>query len=96
MNLRPNPWTAAFAGVVAALAWPLLWARWGGPAAAGGFELIVATLLVVALPAHLFVVGLGGPAADAARKLDTALLKRVGAWLAAAAGVTVIRAAAGL
>lgn len=94
MTIRPTPLTAALAGVVAALAWPFIWARWGGPGAEGGFELIVAMLLVVALPAHAFVVGFGRPQAPAARALDTALLKRIGAWLAAAAGVTVIRAAA--
>jgi hypothetical protein len=53
-------------------------------------------LLVVALPAHAFVVGFGRTQAPSARSLDTALLKRIGAWLAAAAGVTVIRAAAAL
>lgn len=88
--------TAAIAGVVAAVAWPFLWARWGGPAVEGGFELIVATLLVVALPAHALVVGFTRPQEAASRTLDTALLKRIGAWLAAAAGTTAIRAAAGL
>ncbi|MFT3957088.1 MAG: hypothetical protein QM722_22735 [Piscinibacter sp.] len=96
VNIRPTPLTAAIAGVVAAVAWPFLWARWGGPGDAGGFELIVATLLVIALPAHAFVVGFARPQADSARSLDTALLKRIGAWLAAAAGCTVLRAAAGL
>lgn len=94
--MRPTSLTAALAGLVAALAWPFIWARWGGPGAEGGFELIVAMLLVVALPAHAFVVGFGRAPAPAARSLDTALLKRIGAWLAAAAGVTVIRAAASL
>lgn len=82
--------------MVAALAWPFLWAKWGGPAAEGGFELIVATLLVIALPAHAFVVGFARSAQDPARSLDTALLRRIGAWLAAAAGVTLLRAATGL
>ena len=82
--------------MVAAVAWPFLWAKWGGPAAEGGFELIVATLVVIALPAHAFVVGFGRPQEGSARSLDTALLKRIGAWLAAAAGLTVLRAAAGL
>ena len=88
--------SAAIAGVVAAVAWPFLWAKWGGPAAAGGFELIVATLLVIALPAHAFVVGFGRSQEASARTLDTALLKRIGVWLAAAAGVTGLRAAIGL
>ncbi len=96
VNIRPTLMSAATAGVVAALAWPFLWARWGGPAAEGGFELIVATLLVIALPAHAFVVGFGPSRQASARTLDTALLKRIGAWLAAAAGITVLRAATGL
>jgi hypothetical protein len=96
VNLRPTPLTAALAGVVAALVWPFLWAKYGGSATEGGFELIVATLLVIALPAHAFVVGLGPASAASARTLDTALLKRIGAWLAAAAGVTLVRAAVGL
>lgn len=95
MNLRPTPLTAAAAGVVAALAWPFLWARFGGAATEGGFELIVATLLVIALPAHAFVVGFGRAQATSARTLDTALLKRIGAWLAAALAVTALRAVAG-
>lgn len=95
MTLRPSLWSAALAGVVAALAWPFVWSRFGGPAAEGGVELIVATLLVIALPAHIFVVGLSRAQPVPARSIDTALLKRIGAWLAAAAGVTAMRAAAG-
>lgn len=95
-NLRPTPWSAALAGVVAALAWPLLWARWGGTHADGGFELVVATLVVVALPAHAFVVGFDRARQGATRSVDSPLLKRIGAWLAAAAGVTLIRAMLGL
>lgn len=91
MNLRPTLLTAAIAGVVAALAWPLVWARFGGPGAAGGVELIVATLLVIALPAHAFVVGFVRAEPVPAGTLDTALLKRIGAWLAAAVVVTVLR-----
>lgn len=96
LNIRPTPLTAAAAGILAAVAWPFLWARWGGPAAGGGFELVVATLLVIALPAHAFVVGFGRSRDASARTLDTALLTRIGAWLAAAVGVTVLRAATGL
>ncbi len=96
MTIRPTPWTAALAGVLAAVVWPFLWARFGGSATEGGFELVVATLLVIALPAHAFVVGLGPSAAATARTLDTALLKRIGAWLAAALAVTLLRATAGL
>lgn len=93
---RPTLLTAVLAGVVAALAWPFIWAQWGGSSAQGGVELIVATLLVIALPAHAFVVGFRGSQPSASGALDTALLKRIGAWLASAAGVTAIRALAGL
>lgn len=84
LKITPTPLTAALAGVVAALAWPWLWARFGGPGDAGSVELVVATLLVIALPAHAFVVGFGRGASPQGRAVDTALLKRVGAWLAGA------------
>jgi hypothetical protein len=96
LNIRPTLLSAALAGVVAALAWPYLWARWGGPATEGGFELVAATLLVIALPAHAFVVGFGRSQDASVRTLDTALLKRIGVWLGAAAGFTALRAATGL
>jgi hypothetical protein len=82
VNITPSPLTAALAGTLAGLAWPWLWARFGGPGAAGSTELVVATLLVIALPAHAFVVGFRPPAGG--RSLDTALLQRIGAWLASA------------
>lgn len=81
---------------MAALAWPLLWARFGGPTAEGGVELMVSTLLVIALPAHAFVVGFGRAADGSGRMLDTALLKRVGVWLLAAAATLALRNALGL
>ena len=84
------------AGAAAALAWPFVWTQFGGPTATGGFELIVATLLVIALPAHACVVGFGHAQAASGRTLDTALLKRVGAWLAAAAGTTALRVVSSL
>ncbi len=97
MHLRPTLQTAVLAGVVAALAWPFIWAKWGGAATEGGFELIIATLLVIALPAHAFVVGFSSRSQQPSqRTLDTALLKRIGAWLVSAAGVTALRAVAGL
>lgn len=96
VNIRPTPFTAAIAGAVAAIAWPFVWAKFGGPTAAGSLELIVATLLVIALPAHAFVVGFGRPQEASSQTFDTALLKRIGAWLAAAAGTTVLRAVASL
>lgn len=93
MKITPTPLTAALAGIIAAIAWPYLWARYGGPGSAGSVELVVATLLVIALPAHALVVGFSRPQASAPGSVDTALLKRVGAWLAAAIAVTVLRLA---
>ena len=82
--IRPTPVTAALAGVFSALAWPVLWSKYGDTAASGGIELILGTLLLVALPAHAFVVGFARSETDG-RKVDTALVRRVGAWLAASA-----------
>ena len=91
MNLTPSPVTAALAGVFSALAWPLLWARFGAGDSPGTIELVLITLLVIALPAHAFVVGFGP--GQSARTLDTALIKRIGAWLLAA-GITIAITAA--
>ena len=83
MTITPTPITAALAGIVAAVAWPFVWARFGG--SGGDVGLIVATLVVIAFPAHAFVVGFdrtrpGGPA----RGLDRALLVRIASWIVAA------------
>lgn len=93
LKISPTPLTAALAGVFSALAWPLLWSRFGGGQSPGTFEVVIITLLVIALPAHAFVVGFGPRQAAGAGKLDTDLLKRVGAWLAAA-GVTLLASTA--
>jgi hypothetical protein len=89
LNISPTPITAALAGLFSAVVWPLLWSRFGGGEAPGTIQVVVITLLVIALPAHAFVVGFRPGQAAGARTLDTALLKRVGAWLGAA-GVTVL------
>ena len=95
MNIRPTLLTAAIAGVIAAVAWPFVWERFGGPAA-DSIGLVVATLLVIALPAHALVVGFNRSQEGSSRTLDTALLKRIGVWIAAAVGTAVLRAATGL
>ena len=64
---------------------PLLWSYFGNDT----MSLVVAFLLVVVLPAHAFVVGFSYSQANA-RTLDTALIKRVGAWLGAVAIVMAI------
>jgi hypothetical protein len=81
VKLTPTPVTAALAGAFAGIVMPILWAR----LANDSMSLVVAFLLVVALPAHAFVVGLSRSQVANARTLDTALLKRVGAWLGVAA-----------
>ena len=89
MKLTPTPISAALAGAFAGLVMPMLWARLGSDS----MSLVVAFLLVVALPAHAFVVGFSRSQPVPARTLDTALLKRGGAWLGAAL-VTVLIAQA--
>lgn len=80
MKIRPTLATAALAGAFAGVVMPVLWSR----LAADSTYLVLAFLLVVALPAHALVAGFGWQHRSGAT-LDTALLKRVGAWLAAAA-----------
>jgi hypothetical protein len=92
VKIKPTPVTAALAGVFSAIAWPALWAKFGDSASSGSVELIIGTLLVLALPAHALVLGFQRQATDA-RTLDTALLKRIGSWLVAGA-VTVALASA--
>ena len=93
MSFRPTLFSAALAGLVAAVVWPFIWARWGGPGADGSVELVVGTLAAVVLPAHALVVGFGRAPTGG---VDTALLKRVGAWLVSAACATAARAVLGL
>ena len=84
MTINPTPVTAAAAGFLSATLWPLAWSRYGGGDSSFSIELMVATLLLVALPAHAFVVGFNYRQAADGRALDLPLLKRVGSWLLAA------------
>ena len=86
MKLEPTPVTAALAGAFAGIAMPLLWLR----LANDSMGLVIAFLLVVALPAHAFVVGFGRNQTADARTVDTVLLKRVGAWLLSAVATTAV------
>jgi hypothetical protein len=95
MNLRPTPYTAAAAGVLAALAWPWVWGRFGGPSSDGSVELMLAMMLLVALPAHACVVGFQSHAPSGSRKVDMDLLQRIGAWLGAATVTSLLGPAAG-
>ena len=93
MKITPTPITAALTGIFSALAWPPIWSHFGNVSSAGGVELILGTLLVVALPAHAFVVGFKPTQPSNARALDTPLLKRIGSWLAAGAVTAVLASA---
>ncbi len=93
MSITPTPIKAALAGIFSALAWPLLWSYAGDDGSAGSVGLIVGALLLVALPAHVLVVGMGRANAQSAGRVDIALLKRIGAWLGAAAVTALLSAA---
>ena len=92
MIIHATPVTAVLTGVVSTILWPLAWSRFGGDGSSFSLELVLATLLLIALPAHAFVVGFGYRQAAAGRALDVALLKRVGAWLLAAAVTAAVMA----
>lgn len=89
MTIKPTLVTAALAGLFSGTAWPLLWPLLGEPAGSDTINLLVATVLLVALPVHAFVVGFGarpgGPGG-----VDRALLVRTAVWLAAAAGAALV------
>jgi len=80
VKLTPTPIKAALAGAFAGICMPILWSRFGSDS----MSLVPAFLLVVVLPAHAFVVGFARTPAANPGTLDTALLKRIGAWLGAA------------
>ena len=86
MKITPTPISAAIAGAFTGIVMPILWAHFGNDT----MSLVVAFLLVVVLPAHAFVVGFSYSQTANARTLDTALIKRVGAWLGAIAIVMAI------
>lgn len=85
MTITPTIATATLAGTFAGFVMPLLWSR----LATDSTLLVVAFLLVVALPAHALVAGFGWQH-KAGATLDTALLKRVSAWLLSAVVATAI------
>ena len=80
LKFTPTLISATLAGAVAGTVMPVLWSRLDDDST--GF--VLAFLLVVALPAHAFVVGFGINQGAHARGVDTDMLKRVGAWIASA------------
>ena len=80
MKFTPTLISATLAGIVAGVVMPMLWSRLDDDST----NFVLAFLLVVALPAHAFVVGFGINQGAPARGVDTAMLKRVGAWIASA------------
>lgn len=85
MNVTATPLTAALAGIFSAIAWPFLWPLFHDPASSSSVQLMVGTLVFIALPAHVFVVGFKRTPLAEGKSIDTELLKRIGAWLLAAA-----------
>jgi hypothetical protein len=90
MSFAPTPVTAALAGIFSGLTWPLIWPLLRGGAAASSLWLMLGTIVLVALPAHAFVVGFNRNQGVGAAAVDSPLLVRVGAWLACAAGSAVL------
>jgi hypothetical protein len=70
---------------------PILWSR----LASDSTSLVIAFLLIVALPAHAFVIGFGRHPAAGGALFDLALLKRVGAWLGVAIAAVLVTQAVG-
>ena len=89
----PTPVTAALAGVFSGLTWPLLWPFFAGTGASATVGLVVATIVLVALPAHAFVLGFKRSQTAGPGALDVALLVRIGAWLAGAVVTALLVAA---
>ena len=83
MSVTPTRVTAALAGIFSGLAWPMIWPLVTGTEASATLWLVLATIVLVALPAHAFVLGFQRSETPVARGVDVALLARIGAWLAA-------------
>lgn len=78
LQIRPTPVSAAVAGVVSALVMTVLWPRLGDDS----LTWVLAFVLVIALPLHVFVVGFGR-AREPGAGADPALIRRVAVWLLA-------------
>lgn len=89
LNLRPTPLTAALAGAFSAAALPAA-SRWLGGGAGFSGDFVLAFLVLVALPAHVGVLGLHRPAGEASRGTDKPMLIRAGAWIGSALLVSAV------
>jgi hypothetical protein len=82
MSVTPTPVTAALAGIFSGLTWPVIWPLVTGTEASATLWLVLATIGLVALPAHAFVLGFQRGQTPGARSVDVALLTRIATWLA--------------
>ena len=92
MNITPTYLTAALAGAFSALAWPWLWPYLNDPAPSATLWLVGGSLAFIGFPAHALVVGMGHSQAPSGKGVDSALLKRIAAWLAAAGSMAAVMA----
>ena len=83
--MAPTPVTAALCGIFSGIAWPLLRPVFTGSESSSGLWLVLGTVVLVALPAHAFVVGFKRRQVVGAAAFDSALLVRIGFWLLSAA-----------
>ena len=90
MNLPATPITAALAGVFSAVAWTFLWPLLVDERPSSTIWLVGGTLVLIAIPAHLFVVGTGHGKSFGERTLEPAFQRRLISWLAAAALTTIL------
>jgi len=93
MSVTPTRVTAALAGIFSGLAWPMIWPLVTGTEASATLWLVLATIVLVALPAHAFVLGFQRRETPGSRGVDVALLARIGAWLAAGVATALLVAA---
>jgi hypothetical protein len=93
VSVTPTPVTAALAGIFSGLTWPAIWRLVTGTDASATLWLVLATIVLVALPAHAFVLGFQRSEIPGARGLDVALLARIGAWLAGGVATALLAAA---
>ncbi len=85
----PTPVTAALAGGFSAVALPLA-SQWLGTGADFSIGYLLVFIALVAVPAHVGVLGARRSEALPAGTVDRALLTRSAAWLVAAAAVSVL------